>query len=724
MGWRFRRSFKIAPGIRWNISKSGTSWSIGPRGLTFNLGRRGVRRTISLRGTGLSHSQMIGSTPQSPRDQSAAKPGPLPPSREDLFTVEASSIAPLTDEAAIEAASQWALRRSPLVGRMLRPAVIGVDRNSVNRAEVIYSVRSRRIVVQTEPLPRKVRVSSTLPGLNSFDVWSPAILTELDATRGIATCPSCSGEGRLRCARCDGRVEVICDVCSGSGDVVSERTFRIIKCRACGGDGWKRCACRDGVVACQACNAKGVATAWLALQETTRQERRVEGSPEFAELSGQTVIRANVERVCDMTAAVESLPDHVRNQLARHSLRFVPGDVSERVDQVQVIGERSVSATVAYELAGRRSHVVVHAWNGRVEAANKDGREPFRTVTGRLWKAFVIAALSGVAASAWFVGRHAYYTTAPQTPWLLLLTLVFPFLVLVPIAYRALPDYRRTSWKLLAAVLPVALVLAGSVRLWASAGPSLQRAEQLLMAGEFESAKREIRAALDLSIVGPEGQTLHDEIQLAQLATTNDPASHWSQLLRTEFLTAGARTRAESRAMEHTASFAAALQAKGQYAQSLAVLASLPDVFRRSDSIRVLLRTAKLQQVTSLWLTAKSASRLADRLEACRAISQPLKEIEDDRLLPAAKREINATCTSVQAQDAARLKREAQATLAAQRRSERMAAEEQRRQEAAAREWAMAPLMCRDGTPSPSCVCGGSHRGCCSHHGGVAGCSR
>lgn len=31
-------------------------------------------------------------------------------------------------------------------------------------------------------------------------------------------------------------------------------------------------------------------------------------------------------------------------------------------------------------------------------------------------------------------------------------------------------------------------------------------------------------------------------------------------------------------------------------------------------------------------------------------------------------------------------------------------------------------LLCNDGTVSPSCTCGGSHRGCCSWHGGVAGC--
>jgi hypothetical protein len=34
-------------------------------------------------------------------------------------------------------------------------------------------------------------------------------------------------------------------------------------------------------------------------------------------------------------------------------------------------------------------------------------------------------------------------------------------------------------------------------------------------------------------------------------------------------------------------------------------------------------------------------------------------------------------------------------------------------------------LLCRDGTTSPTCMCSnGSHRGCCSHHGGIAGCEK
>ncbi|MDC3989151.1 hypothetical protein [Polyangium jinanense] len=33
------------------------------------------------------------------------------------------------------------------------------------------------------------------------------------------------------------------------------------------------------------------------------------------------------------------------------------------------------------------------------------------------------------------------------------------------------------------------------------------------------------------------------------------------------------------------------------------------------------------------------------------------------------------------------------------------------------------PLLCCDGTLSPTCTCDGPRRGCCSHHKGVCGCA-
>jgi hypothetical protein len=59
MGFRFRRSIKIAPGIRLNVSKSGVSASIGRRGATINVSENGTRATVSIPGTGISYTENL-----------------------------------------------------------------------------------------------------------------------------------------------------------------------------------------------------------------------------------------------------------------------------------------------------------------------------------------------------------------------------------------------------------------------------------------------------------------------------------------------------------------------------------------------------------------------------------------------------------------------------------------------------------------------------------------
>lgn len=55
MALRFRRTLRVAPGIRLNLSKSGVSTSVGPRGASLTLGRRGIYANAGLPGTGLSY---------------------------------------------------------------------------------------------------------------------------------------------------------------------------------------------------------------------------------------------------------------------------------------------------------------------------------------------------------------------------------------------------------------------------------------------------------------------------------------------------------------------------------------------------------------------------------------------------------------------------------------------------------------------------------------------
>lgn len=57
MGLRFRKSKKIAPSVRFNISKSGFGLSAGPRGAKVSVNSKGrVTWTIGIPGSGLSYS--------------------------------------------------------------------------------------------------------------------------------------------------------------------------------------------------------------------------------------------------------------------------------------------------------------------------------------------------------------------------------------------------------------------------------------------------------------------------------------------------------------------------------------------------------------------------------------------------------------------------------------------------------------------------------------------
>lgn len=60
MGMRFRKSVRIAKGVKVNFSKSGASLSLGGRGHSVNIGGRGIRSTVGIPGTGLSYSTTTG----------------------------------------------------------------------------------------------------------------------------------------------------------------------------------------------------------------------------------------------------------------------------------------------------------------------------------------------------------------------------------------------------------------------------------------------------------------------------------------------------------------------------------------------------------------------------------------------------------------------------------------------------------------------------------------
>jgi hypothetical protein len=82
MGFRFRRSIKILPGIRLNLSRSGISTSVGVRGAHITVGHGKVRETIGIPDTGLSYTHVEGTHQAHQEGQGEAMPAavtePLP----------------------------------------------------------------------------------------------------------------------------------------------------------------------------------------------------------------------------------------------------------------------------------------------------------------------------------------------------------------------------------------------------------------------------------------------------------------------------------------------------------------------------------------------------------------------------------------------------------------------------------------------------------------------
>ncbi|UYY85581.1 DUF4236 domain-containing protein [Alcaligenes sp. SMD-FA] len=76
MALRFRRSIKLAPGIRMNLSKSGMSLTLGPRGATVGIGKRGARLNTSF--MGFSSSQNLYKPAPRQRQTATRQPASAP----------------------------------------------------------------------------------------------------------------------------------------------------------------------------------------------------------------------------------------------------------------------------------------------------------------------------------------------------------------------------------------------------------------------------------------------------------------------------------------------------------------------------------------------------------------------------------------------------------------------------------------------------------------------
>ena len=166
MGLRFRRSLRLLPGVRLNLSGSGVSASFGRRGAWFTVGPRGTRATIGIPGSGLSY------TTSSPwRRPPHARPQAPVAAPTDIASIEEpapSPVAPAVTEPAPEAATP-AHAVAPLAGLVECPscgAQVELARdNGAARAEGDVSQGAGTEVPDTAGEPETFSGEETIEGV-------------------------------------------------------------------------------------------------------------------------------------------------------------------------------------------------------------------------------------------------------------------------------------------------------------------------------------------------------------------------------------------------------------------------------------------------------------------------------------------------------------------------------------------------------------------------------
>ncbi len=150
MGFRFRKSIKIFPGLRVNLSKTGASLSVGGRGASVNIGPRGAYGNVGLPGTGLSYRERL----DTPTKKVSRRPSQaLPENAPETYRVEIEN-----DEVVI------LTNNDDVVSGAIRKTLITQNYEAIrSRLEDIAQERNQKIEKALTPSIANVRICGSKP---------------------------------------------------------------------------------------------------------------------------------------------------------------------------------------------------------------------------------------------------------------------------------------------------------------------------------------------------------------------------------------------------------------------------------------------------------------------------------------------------------------------------------------------------------------------------------
>jgi hypothetical protein len=650
--------------------------------------------------------------------------------------------------------SAWA-RRMPSGPRHADDLVRGIELQQHHIASLDSAIEGRRFVERTAPC-RAREMCAPVADVSTLDPWNPPADLRV-RTRTIAPCSRCSGQGHVACPNCGASGRVACLACSGSGKyygTTANGAHRMLNCKSCKGKGTVSCgSCMKGTAQCPSCEGATKIECWFDVEAWTRTDSRVH--PPGESLADSPVI-------ADLASAGPLLPSTIPPAVARDcldalSFALEPG---ERVRSQRLVVVDRPSVKVSYVVrdvadsvtfVGPRLlaqvHAVEHAFASRARLLS-------RLRAGLLCLPFAVGAT--------YVLRGTYFVTGRAAPFVAGITGATAGIALCLYAVAWYVTLRRKGARMCGSV--ALSLLAVVIGLALAAEPSVARARGYLAAGRLADADRELE-----SLGSPQDPELADvwaDLWLKQAigsSSCTDAAAfaaripahqpqHSRAVARADDLALGDAKRkldaSDLAAASAALACASTTTREGASGRKLAAQISLTvgqGCLRAQDWDCVLAHSSDVEKLGAATdaLALRTAGTTAIQALVDQDVTLARAErdvnqrahVENAALAlwstylrssgakdPAAIASLKAGISRDEAAIAHQQELERQKEAAAERRRLAEEKREQARQEAAERAREYSPLVCGDGTLSPSCVCGGSWRGCCSHHHGVSGC--
>lgn len=695
-------------------------------------------------------------------------------------------VDPVDQDASRQAALRRAARAAFWNGARpatFRSLVVKSEVEARRYRRVAHRIEKRAIVLQFAPASgSRANQVAPLPSPRGLEPWAvdPARLPA--ASEKLCVCPQCAGEKKVACPKCDGEARVRCPRCWGSGRVSGKRGLK--NCPSCRGRATVQCkACTRGRVECPTCAGGGRVRAWLEVESSISVQIKVHPQSDLTDLHRDLHAVEDLDRdpgayrvprVHDsgwVNALSEALPLELEPRL---------DPVAERVIRQR---EQAFQADVFHLMyTTRTSTGVVHvAGNPPGILAGSDWW-PLRRRLGLAIAAGLVMFFAAALLLGAYQARADWFRDHGNGGPMSLLGVLAAIVTSALVARAWLPQPLRGSKRIKVYGAAIAAAWLGMLALWLTGGPTLESIQASLARDDLQAARREADAlqAIHASPAGLEDtlrllaeredqaerarRGAEDEQHLAQVtgaptlagAVESLRVQWWSEDVAREARAAVlARARAEVEQHDQAGDSAALTEVAGLLApidpelatgaQVRSALARAGDCLAQKDfACAIGELDAWKQQLDGDPATAAAHQALRDRCrtELRRWLTGASFEHTD---LAERKLAIERAIVHAQLYDSAfgkpspvpvqrlraQLARTEKQIENARRRAARLeqrrqaAAEREARRRAAAQErrWrGSGGLRCNDGTLSPTCTCGGSWRGCCSHHGGVAGC--